>query len=228
MSTSIVFLAAQLSDDHRISLREHFLKLDAADRHLRFGSSLNDSAVLNYVDGIDFERDEVYAVTDDAQVILGAVHIAVVGQDAELGLSVLSAARGQGIGNALFERAVMRLRNRCVREVRVRCLHQNAAMMHLAQKYGMKIHQEGTDREARLELPAATTGTYMLEWLHDRQARYIGNLQNGTRFGQSMLAALPAFAVFPALQNGPLDHSNLKWRNENSQTTATATGRRPD
>ena len=54
----------------------------------------------------------------------------------------------------------MRLRNRCVGEVLVRCLHQNAAMMHLAQKYGMKIQQDGTDREARLELPAATTGTY--------------------------------------------------------------------
>ena len=222
MRSNFVFLAAQLGDIHRISLREHFLTLDAADRHLRFGSSLNDSAVLNYVDGIDFERDEVYAVTDDAQAILGAVHIAVVGQDAELGLSVLSAARGQGIGNALFERAVMRLRNRCVREVRVRCLHQNAAMMHLAQKYGMKIHQEGTDREARLELPPATSGTYMLEWLQDRQASYIGNLQDGSRFGQSMLSA------FPGMPIGPLDHSNLKWRNENSQTTATATGRRPD
>ena len=222
MSTSVVFLAAQLSDIHRVPLREHFIELDATDRHLRFGSSLNDSAVLSYVDGIDFERDEVYAVTDDAQAILGAVHIAVVGQDAELGLSVLVAARGQGIGNALFERAVMRLRNRCVREVRVRCLHQNAAMMHLAQKYGMKILQDGTDREARLELPPATSGTYMLEWLQDRQASYIGNLQDGSRFGQSMRSALPGMPI------GPLDHSNLNWRNENTQTTATVTGRRPD
>ena len=222
MRSNIVYLAAQLGDIHRVPLREHFFELDATDRHLRFGSSLNDSAVLNYVDGIDFERDEVYAITDDAQAILGAVHIAVVGQDAELGLSVLVAARGQGIGNALFERAVMRLRNRCVREVRVRCLHQNAAMMHLAQKYGMKILQDGTDREARLELPPATSGTYMLEWLQDRHASYIGNLQDGSRFGQSVLSALPGMPI------GPLDHSNLKWRNENTQTTATVTGRRPD
>ena len=193
MKSNMTFFATRLGDINREHLRAHFLQLDAEDRHLRFGSSLNDSAVIHYVDGIDFERDEIYAVADDAQTILGVVHIAVLPQEAELGLSVLAVARGQGIGNALFERAVMHLRNRCVREVLVRCLHQNAAMMHLAQKHGMKIQQDGSDREARLELPAATSGTYMLEWLHDRQARYIGNVRDTTRIGQSMLKVMPMF-----------------------------------
>ena len=192
MRPNAIFFAKPLGEIDKQPLRAHFLQLDAADRHLRFGASLNDSAVNYYVDGINFERDEVYAVADDAQSILGVVHIAVIGQEAELGLSVLAAARAQGIGNTLFERAVMRLRNRCVREVLVRCLHQNAAMMHLAQKYGMKIDHDGTDREARLALPAATSGTYMLEWLQNRQASYLGDLQSRTRFGQSMLAAFPA------------------------------------
>ena len=193
MKSNMTFFATRLGDINREHLRAHFLQLDAEDRHLRFGSSLNDSAIIHYVDGIDFERDEVYAVADDAQTILGVVHIAVLPQEAELGLSVLAAARGQGIGNALFERAVMHLRNRCVRQVLVRCLHQNAAMMHLAQKHGMKIQQDGSDREARLELPAATSGTYMLEWLHDRQARYIGNVRDTTRIGQSMMKVMPMF-----------------------------------
>ena len=193
MKSNMTFFATRLGDINREHLRAHFLQLDVEDRHLRFGSSLNDSAVIHYVDGIDFERDEIYAVADDAQTILGVVHIAVLPQEAELGLSVLAVARGQGIGNALFERAVMHLRNRCVREVLVRCLHQNAAMMHLAQKHGMKIQQDGSDREARLELPAATSGTYMLEWLHDRQARYIGNVRDTARIGQSMLKVMPMF-----------------------------------
>ena len=193
MKSNMTFFATRLGDINREHLRAHFLQLDAEDRHLRFGSSLNDSAIIHYVDGIDFERDEIYAVADDAQTILGVVHIAVLPQEAELGLSVLAVARGQGIGNALFERAVMHLRNRCVREVLVRCLHQNAAMMHLAQKHNMKIQHDGIDREARLELPAATSGTYMLEWLHDRQARYIGNVRDTTRIGQSMLKVMPMF-----------------------------------
>lgn len=189
MSTNMIFFATRLGNIHRGRLRTHFLQLDATDRHLRFGSSLNDSAVIHYLDSIDFERDEVYAVEDDMQRILGVVHIAVLPLEAELGLSVIAAARGQGIGNALFERAVMHLRNRCVREVLVRCLHQNAAMMHLAHKYGMHIQQDGPDREARLELPAATSGTYMLEWLQDQQASYIGGLRDGTRLGKMMVTA---------------------------------------
>lgn len=189
MSTNMTFFATRLGNIHRVRLRTHFLQLDATDRHLRFGSSLNDSAVIHYVDSIDFERDEVYAVADDMQRILGVVHIAVLPLEAELGLSVIAAARGQGIGNALFERAVMHLRNRCVREVLVRCLHQNAAMMHLAHKYGMKIRQEGSDREARLELPAATSGTYMLEWLQDQHASYVGTVRDSTRLGKMMMRA---------------------------------------
>lgn len=197
MSTNATFFATQLGDINRERLREHFLQLDAQDRHLRFGASINDNAVVSYVDCLDFEQDEVYAITDESQQILGAVHIAILEEEAELGLSVLVAARGQGIGNALFERAVMRLRNRCVREVLVRCLYQNAAMMHLAQKYGMQIQQDGSDREARLILPAATSGTYMLEWLQDQQAAYVGNMRDSRRFGQLMLAAFPAFLREP-------------------------------
>ena len=193
MKPNATFLVARLGDNNREYLREHFLQLDARDRHLRFGSTLNDSGVIAYVDSIDFQRDEVYAVTDDKQAILGAVHIAGDGQDAELGLSVLAPARGQGVGNALFERAVTHLRNRRVREVLVRCLHENAAMMHLARKHGMQIRQEGPDREARLELAAATSGTYMLEWLQDQHASYVGRVRDTTRFGQLVLAAFPHF-----------------------------------
>ena len=189
MSTNAVFFATRLGNNHRERLRTHFLQLDGADRHLRFGFSLNDSAAIRYVDGIDFERDEIYAVADDMQRILGVVHIAVLPKEAELGLSVIAAARGQGIGNALFERAVMHLRNRCVRVVLVRCLNQNAAMMHLAHKYGMKIQQDGSDREARLELPVATSGTYMLEWLQDQQANYVGTIRNSALLGKIMMRA---------------------------------------
>ena len=193
MSSSTIFFAAQLGDKDRGRLHRHFQQLDATDRHLRFGASLNDDAVTCYVDNIDFDQDEVYAIADDAHIVLGAVHIAMAGPEAELGLSVVASARGVGIGNALFERAVMRLRNRCAREVMVRCLSQNAAMMHLAQKHGMNIRFDGPDREARLELPPATSGTYLLEWLQDQQATYVGNLRARTRLGQSVLAAFPPF-----------------------------------
>ena len=189
------FFPVRLGDINRDRLREHFLQLDASDRHLRFGASQNDAAVIAYVEQLDFARDEVYAVSDDVLRILGAIHIAVLGDQAELGLSVLPCVRGQGVGNALFARAVMHLQNRGVHDVMVRCLYQNAAMMHLAHKFGMTIEDDGADREAHLLLPAATSGSYMLEWLQDQHASYVSRLQHGTRVGQSLLAALPIFGM---------------------------------
>ena len=70
MRTNAVFFASPLCDINRKPLRAHFLQLDATDRHLRFGASLNDSAVINYVDGIDFERDEAYAVGEGVTIDL--------------------------------------------------------------------------------------------------------------------------------------------------------------
>ena len=46
---------------------------------------------------------------------------------------------------------------------------------------------------ARLELAAATSGTYMLEWLQDQHASYVGRVRDTTRFGQLVLAAFPHF-----------------------------------
>ena len=64
----------------------------------------------------------------------------------------------------------------------------------------MQIRQDGTDREARLVLPAATSGTYMLEWLQNQQANYIGSVQDNTRLGQSIMAA---FNMGPPLKKVP-------------------------
>src|SRR5258708_22049962 len=112
------------------------------------------------------------------------VHIAHgdhAGSAAELGLSVLDSARGMGIGNALFARATMHLRNRAVREVIIHCLSENAAMLHLAHKHGMQLLRDGTDSEARLTLPPATSETIMLEWLQDQQASYIGTVRENAK-----------------------------------------------
>ena len=49
----------------RPAVRQHFLALPPEDRRLRFGSSLSVDAVAAYVDGIDFDRDELFGVHDD-------------------------------------------------------------------------------------------------------------------------------------------------------------------
>lgn len=180
-------LPVRLRSTDRAALAVHFLALDREDRRLRFGAALTDDAVRAMEERIDFDRDELFAIADDELRLLAVVHVAFYPKKAELGLSVLPCARGQGLGNALFERAVTHLVNRGVREVFVHCLSENGAMMHLARKHGMRVVTDGGETDAHLELPIATPGTVFLEWLQERQADAVQNLRRHTRVARNLM-----------------------------------------
>ena len=157
----------------RPALEAHFIRLDIEDRRLRFGSGISDDGLRDYVRRIDFERDGLFAVQDDPLRLLAVVHIAMGSGPAEMGLSVLPEARGQGLGNALFGRAVTFLRNRGVASVFMHCLTENAAIMHIARKNRMRVARHGTESDAHLELAPATADSYVNEWLDDQRGRAV-------------------------------------------------------
>lgn len=134
----------------------HLRVLDGEDRRLRFGLVLPDAAIDEYVAGIDFGRDAVFGVFDDALHLAGAAHLARADAHAELGVSVLPDRRGRGIGAALLARAHVHARNWGIGVLFMHCLTQNGAMMHLARKQDMRIVAESGEADARLELPPAT------------------------------------------------------------------------
>ena len=161
---------ARLRDGDRAALEAHFLALDPEDRRLRFGTSVGDSAIHEYVGRIDFERDGVFAVRDTRWRLVAVVHVATLRATAELGLSVLPGWRGKGNGNALLQRAVTWLRNRGILCVCVHCIAENAAMMHLARRNGMRIVYSGVETDGRLELDAPNPHSRMAEWIDDLRA----------------------------------------------------------
>jgi RimJ/RimL family protein N-acetyltransferase len=188
-------LPIRLRHTDRRALTHHFLSLDAEDRRLRFGASMSDEAVRALDDRIDFDRDELFGIAGDDLRLLAVVHVAFYPGRAELGLSVLAAARGLGLGNALFSRAVMHLTNRGVREAFVHCLSRNGAMMHLARKNGMRIVHDGAESDAYLALPQATPSSILAEWFWDQNARLAHEIRRGTR---TTLAVMRALAPRPA------------------------------
>ncbi|MGH8721901.1 MAG: GNAT family N-acetyltransferase, partial [Burkholderiales bacterium] len=82
----------------RAKFATHLRALGTEDRRLRFGLPLSDAAIDAYVARIDFGRDAVFGVFDDALQLAGAAHLARADAHAELGVSVLPAHRGRGIG----------------------------------------------------------------------------------------------------------------------------------
>jgi ribosomal protein S18 acetylase RimI-like enzyme len=146
-------LTRELHANERPQLLTHLLALDVEDRHLRFAHLLSDDGIRHYVEGIDLTRDAVFVVTGVDLAIIGAAHLAREDGHAQLGISVLPQSRGQGIGDALLTRCAARTRNWGMRVMFMNCLVENAAMMHLARKQGLKIAVSGAEAEAFVRLP---------------------------------------------------------------------------
>ncbi|MGZ5061058.1 MAG: GNAT family N-acetyltransferase [Usitatibacter sp.] len=180
-------ITVRLRESEREALVAHFTALDGEDRRLRFGTSISDDALRAYAERIDFDSDGIFAVHDDSLRLVAVVHVAVTDASAELGLSVHPGFRGDGLGSELFARAVMHLRNRGIHEVFVHCITENAAMMHLARKHGMRVVYEGSETDAYLTLARATPESIFTEWLQEQHAQAVQALRRNTLFSRAML-----------------------------------------
>lgn len=162
----------RLTETERPKLAGHFLQLGADDIRLRFGSVLAPEAITAYVEGIDFGTDAVVGVHDDELALCAVAHVAFSGDTVELGVSVLPAHRGRGVGSALFARAVEHARNRFVTRVYMHCLAENAAMMHIARKAGMAICIEQGEADAFVNVPSADSASLAGEFVEQRLALF--------------------------------------------------------
>ena len=162
----------RLNESVRATLTAHFLALPMRDQCLRFGTSLAADAIAAYVDRINFVRDAVFGIHDDGRVLVGAVHVAFESDLAEVGLSVLPAHRGRGLGGALFERAMAHARNRSIPRLIMHFLRGNAPIMRIARRFRMNIVADGFEAHAHLDLPPSSTVSLAAELATDTFGMY--------------------------------------------------------
>lgn len=172
----------ELVASDRALLLGHLTSLGPSDRYLRFGNPLNDAAIAAYVERIDFTRDTVLGVFDDNLDLRAAGHFAflpdaeageaLAGRVAEFGLSVAEAARGRGIGTALFVRASVHARNLGVSTLFMHCLIQNDAMMRIARRAGMEICVGYGEADAYLKLEPADAASVIREAMQEQIALF--------------------------------------------------------
>lgn len=168
-STSPVMVPIRsLGPQHRERITAHLMRLEPADRYLRFGYSANDEQVQRYVDQLNFERDEVFGIFNRRLEIVAMAHLAFAPQAehkscAEFGVSVLRHLRGRRFGARLFERAVMHARTAGVSMMFIHALSENTAMLKIARNAGATVRRDGSESEAYLQLPPASFDTRMAE-----------------------------------------------------------------
>jgi len=169
-------LVRELDDTHRAAALSHFLALEAEDRHLRFGSPTSDAIIERYVANLNFNRDALFGVFNDALDLVGIAHLAYVPsandgtRSAEFGVSVLHDDRHRGLGAALLAHAAVHARNTHIDTLFVHCLAKNKAMMHLAHKLGMRVEFAYGDADAYLILPPANAQSILHEASQEHMA----------------------------------------------------------
>jgi GNAT superfamily N-acetyltransferase len=167
---------APLGVEHLPQILKHLLALSEHDRYLRFGYTATDEHVQRYVDGLNFERDEIYGIFNTDLEIIAMAHLALIkdpGRDfsSEFGVSVAAHARGRGYGARLFERAVIHARNEKVYQMYIHALSENAPMIRIARKGGAKIERDGSETEAYLRLPKRDLDSRVTEFVADQYAK---------------------------------------------------------
>ena len=158
------FAIRRLNEAARATLMTHFLALPVRDRCLRFGTALAPQVIAAYVEGIDFTRDAVFGLHDDRLMLVGLAHLACQDDLAEVGLSVLPAHRGRGVGSALFRRAVAHACFRCIPRVIMQFLSSNVQIMRIARRFGMPIVTAAGESSAYLELTLASLAGCGSRW----------------------------------------------------------------
>lgn len=171
----VVVPIRSLGPSHLGRIEKHLLALDEHDRYLRFGYAANDEQIRRYVQGLDFDRDEIFGIYNRKLELIAMAHLAF-SQDpatlscAEFGVSVLKKARGRRYGSRLFERAVMHARNEGVDMLFIHALSENTAMLKIARSAGAVLERAGSETDAYLRLPPATLDTRVSELVEQQLA----------------------------------------------------------
>lgn len=173
----------------------HLLALSPRDRYLRFGYAASDEQIQRYVDGLDFERDELFGIHNRRLDLIAIAHLAFAPPEqhsdcAEFGVSVSAHARGRGYGARLFERAVVTARNEGVGMLFIHALSENTAMLKIARKAGATVERSGSESEAHLVLPKADFDSRMNEIALDHYAEVDYQLKARAKQFWSFLAGL--------------------------------------
>jgi RimJ/RimL family protein N-acetyltransferase len=194
-SAPVMIPIRMIGASERGRIAQHLLALPPHDRYLRFGYAASDEHVQRYVDGLDFERDEIFGIHNRRLDLIAMAHLAFSPAEqhsdcAEFGVSIAPHARGRGYGRRLFERAVVAARNEGVHMLFIHALSENAAMLKIARNAGATVVRSGSESDAHLELPDATFDSRVSEAVMQQYAQVDYQFKTNAKQFWAFLAGL--------------------------------------
>jgi len=185
-----------LAARHRPRILAHLLGLGERDRYLRFGHMASDLQIKQYVDRIDFDRDEVFGVFNRRLALVAMAHLSYFangpqGRPAgEFGVTVAAHLRGRGFGERLFDHAALHARNRHIDTLLVNALSENTAMLRIARNAGARIERDGPESQAWVRLAPESLASHVEALVEERAADVDYGLKRQAQRMDGMLSGL--------------------------------------
>jgi len=153
---------------------------DDDTRYLYFGVTGGTGLIERLIERIEAEPDQhEILVAQNSNDWVGTLHVAKIStSQVEFGIIVDRDHRGQGIGNALLEEAIVWARNRNYTELFMHCLGWNKPIQHLCHKHGLLPHSILGDNEVNIRLNPPSWATIASEVGIRQRNVYHAFLQN--------------------------------------------------
>ncbi len=137
----------------------HYLRLEPADRELRFFARVSDDYLKRHCERIDWQHACLIGCFIDG-VLRGVAELHVDRSSGpahgEVSVSVEPAWQHEGIGTELLRRVLMVARNRLVRSLTLSCLLDNRPMQRLVRKFSDELQLQDGEVNAAITVPYPT------------------------------------------------------------------------
>ena len=165
-------LFRKLTEAEAAHYQAHLLRLDSADRRMRFCGGVSDTAVIEHCAAIDWTQTVIIGcfVGDKLR---GAAELRLLDStplQAEFALTIEQGFQDRGLGTELLRRSLIAARNRCITTVTMICLIENARMQRIARKFDSVLALEEGEIEGRLKTSWPTYLSWLEEAAGDAQA----------------------------------------------------------
>jgi GNAT superfamily N-acetyltransferase len=147
-----------LNARHCPAITAHLCALGIGDRSDRFMAGVSDDYISRYVHGIGFARDILIGAHQDQRLVgfaHAATHVQQGEQVMELGLSVDSGLRRQGVGRRLLTAAMRAAQALGVARMDIMFRARNPAMAALTRRLGGQVTRQGAESNAQFRLMPA-------------------------------------------------------------------------
>ena len=183
-----MFATEFLLSKHHYQYGDWLKSQDNETRHLYFGVTGGPGLIESLIERMEAEPEQhEILVAKNCTEWLGTLHIAKLSDsEVEFGIIVHRDYRGEGIGNAMLEEAIVWARNRNYSELFMHCLGYNKPIQHLCQKHGLLPRSIMGDSEVNIHLNPPSWVTVVQEADIKQRNVYHAFLQNSQLLYQEL------------------------------------------